>query len=54
MDRTGLAGIGALAIISGLIQFGLAVWGLILLSRLVAAVERASDAFRESTRTKQE
>jgi len=45
---------GALAAIGGLIQLGLAVWGLILFSRLVSAVERASDAFRETTRTRQQ
>jgi ABC-type protease/lipase transport system fused ATPase/permease subunit len=50
----GVAGIGALAAIGGLIQLGLSIWGLILLSRLVSAVERASDAYRESTRAKQQ
>jgi len=48
-----LAGLGVLAAIAGLIQLALCVWGIVLISRLVAAVERASNAYSESLKRKE-
>jgi hypothetical protein len=46
------AGVAGLALLGGLVQLALAVWALILFSRLVTAVERTSEAYRESLKNK--
>jgi len=53
MAATRFAGLGALAIVAGVAQLALAVWGVILLTRFVSAIERASDAYRDSVKKKE-
>ncbi len=49
---TRLPALGALTAVLGLIRLAVGIWAIVLVSRLVAAIERASNAYSESIRSR--